>query len=146
MIDKEKLRTAFNRRIRKLDINPQAKGELFERFLDCWNNGFKCAYCEKRMELKWGDTELAFSIDHVLARLHGGTDSVHNLCFCCSSCNSMKSDHDAGWFACNVNRLKARKKKRDFFKARKTSKKDEGARAAFKGIFEMVTIEKGRKI
>ena len=138
----EELKKEFDKRVKTLSIDNKAKEELFDRFLETYNNGFKCAYCNERMELKWGDTELAFTIDHVLAKACGGLDSIHNLTFACQSCNSMKKDKDAGWFANNVQRLKLRKKKRETWKARKTTKKDEQTRAAFKDIFQMVNAKK----
>ena len=134
----EELKKEFNKRLKTLKLDEQAKEELFDRFSEIYNNGFTCAYCDERMELKWGDTELAFTIDHVLARVRGGSDSIHNLTFACQSCNSMKGYKDAGWFTNNVQRLKIRKQKREYWKARKTTKKDERTREAFKDIFQVV--------
>ena len=140
---KEKLRTIFNKRIKKLNIDAQSKDELFERFAELYNHGgFKCAYCGRRMELKWGDNELSFTIDHVLARSRGGFDNIHNLTFACQSCNSMKGNKDAGWFADNANKAKARKQKREQWKARKKGEKDKRTREAFKDIFEMVNVKR----
>ena len=133
---KEDMRKEFNNRTKSLKLTKEAKEELFIKFQECFNNGFLCAYCNERMELKYGNTELAFTIDHVLARVRGGSDSINNLTFACQSCNSMKKDKDASWFADNVKRLKARKNKREYWKARKSSKKDERTRDAFKDIFE----------
>lgn len=141
-MNKEKLRTVFNKRIKKLDIDIPAKDELFERFAELYNHGgFECAYCGKRMELKWGDTELSFTIDHILARSHGGSDRVHNLTFACQSCNSMKGNKDAGWFANNVKRAREKKLKREMWKARKASKKDEKLRESYKEIFQHVKAQ-----
>lgn len=138
-MEKEKLRGVFNRRIRKLLMDAQAKDELFERFAELYNcNGFKCAYCGKRMELKWGDNELSFTIDHIFARSCGGTDNIHNLTFCCQSCNSMKSNKYVGEFVREVKRLKARKQKREMWKARKATAKDKELRESFKQIFQHV--------
>ena len=138
----EELKKEFDKRVKTLNLDKAAKEELFNRFSEVYNNGFKCAYCGERMELKWGDTELAFTIDHVLARVHGGSDSIHNLTFACQSCNSMKGDKDAGWFAHNVKRLKSRKKKRETWKARKSTKKDERTREAYKDIFQILNAKK----
>ena len=133
----EKLRIAFNKRTKNLKLDEHAREELFNRFSELYNyGGFKCAYCNERMELKYGDTELAFTIDHIEAQVHGGSDSIHNLTFACQSCNSMKKDKDAGWFMNNVKRLKQRKKKRECLKARKTTKRDERVRESYKDILE----------
>ena len=140
-MEQKKLRTIFNKRIRKLDIDTQAKDELFERFVELFNHGgFKCAYCDRRMGLKWGDNEISFTIDHVLARSHGGTDNIHNIIFACQSCNAMKGDKDAGWFVTNVRKSKVRKQKRELWKARKTSKKDKKLRESYKQIFQHVKV------
>lgn len=133
------LKKAFNKRTRHLKLNDQAKEELYTRFAELYKyGGFKCAYCNERMELEWGDTELSFSIDHILARAHGGSDNIHNLTFACWSCNSMKGEKDAGWFSRNIKRLKARKQKREYWKARKATKKDKRLREAYKEIFQYV--------
>ena len=138
---KGKLRKVFDKRIKYLNLDDQAKEELFNRFRECWDNGFKCAYCGEIMNLRYG-SDFSFSIDHVLARRHGGMDSVPNLCFCCSTCNSMKADKGAGWFADNVERLKARKQRREEWKARKATKKDKGTREAYVDIFEHLSSTK----
>ena len=140
--EKKILRPEFNKRIKSLKLDEQAKEELFNRFSEIYNNGFTCAYCEQRMELKYGDTELAFTIDHIEAQVHGGTDNIFNLTFCCQSCNSMKKDKDADWFADNVKRLKLRKNKRETFKARKATEKDKLTRESFKDIFEVMNAKK----
>ena len=143
-MNKTHLKIVFNRRVRHLNLSNQEKEELLARFLDVFENGFKCAYCGERMELKWGDTELAFTIDHILARVHGGSDGIHNLTFACQSCNSMKGDKDAGAFSNHVKRLKARKQKRELWKARKAAKKDERIRGAYRDCFRMVEVNKER--
>ena len=142
---KEELKKEFDKRVKTLKLDEQAKEGLFRRFSELYKyGGFKCAYCDEQMVLKWGDTELAFTIDHVLARVHGGSDSIHNLTFACQSCNSMKGNKDVGWFVNNVKRLKLRKQKREYWKARKTTKKDERTREAFKDIFQMLNAKKER--
>lgn len=142
-MEQEKLRGIFNKRTKKLLIDVQEKDKLFERFVELfYHGGFKCAYCNRRMGLKWGDNEISFTIDHVLARSHGGTDNIHNLTFACQSCNSMKGDKDAGWFTDNVIRVKARKQKREQLKARKKGEQDKRTREAFKDIFAMANVKK----
>ena len=139
----EKLRIAFNKRTKNLKLDEHAREELFNRFSELYRcGGFKCAYCNERMELKYGDTELAFTIDHIEAQVHGGTDNIFNLTFACQSCNSMKGNKDVGWFVRNVKRLKLRKQKREHWKARNSTKKDEQTRDAYKDIFERVNAKK----
>jgi len=130
------LRIEYNKRVNSLKLTKEAKGELFIKFQECFDNGFLCVYCNKRMELKYEDTELAFTIDHILAQVHGGSDNINNLTFACQSCNSMKGDKDVDWFVRNVKRLKLRKQRTEYWKARKASKKDEPTREAYKDIFE----------
>ena len=143
MIKREReLKAEFDKRVKVLKLDEQAKEELFNRFSELYNNGFKCAYCNERMELKYGDTELAFTIDHIGAQVHGGTDNIFNLTFACQSCNSMKKDKDVEWFVRNVKRLKLRKQKREHFKARNSTKKDEQTREAFKDIFKHIEAKK----
>lgn len=50
----------------------------------------RCAYCGKA----------ASTIDHVLPRSRGGSNSWENLVACCLRCNNLKSDHtpqEMGW-------------------------------------------------
>lgn len=139
-------RKEFDKRAKLLKLDEQGKEELYRGFAELYEHaGFKCAYCNERMELKYGDNELAFTIDHVEARACGGTDSIFNLTFCCQSCNSMKGDKDAGWFVKNVKRLKARKRKREYLKARISSQKDKQIRDSFKDIFQHINAKEGRK-
>lgn len=48
--------------------------------------GDRCEYCH----LPQVGHEERFSIDHVVARKHGGTDDVANLALCCLRCNLYK--------------------------------------------------------
>ena len=135
------LRKKFDKRVKSFKLDEPAKGELFERFFELYNHGFKCAYCGVEMELKWGDTELAFTIDHVVPRACAGTDYIDNLTFCCQSCNSMKSDKSVGWFLNNIKKLKERKQRNEAYKARKSAKKDKQIKEAYKEIFGMVNAK-----
>ena len=135
------LRIDFNKRVKILKLDDQAKEDLFNRFSELYNNGFKCAYCNERMELKWG-TELSFTIDHIIPRKLGGQDTLDNIAFTCRTCNFLKGDRQPDWFYPNIKRLKLRKKKNESWKARKSTKKDEGTREAYKDIFERVGAKK----
>lgn len=135
------LRTEFYKRAKELKINEGERKKLFNAFLECYNNSFKCAYCGEKMGLIF-ENEKSFTIDHILARVCGGSDDIRNLAFCCQSCNSMKKDKDAGWFADNVKRLKLRKNKHESWKARKASIKDKGLRDSYEQIFQHVKAKR----
>ncbi|WP_088258134.1 HNH endonuclease [Fimbriiglobus ruber] len=48
---------------------------------------YRCEYCR----LHEGDADyLAFHVDHVIAKQHGGTDDPDALCYACSECNWAK--------------------------------------------------------
>ena len=136
------LRYEFHKRTKSLKLDEQAREELFSRFIVIYNGEFACAYCGKRMELKWG-TELSFTIDHIIPRKVGGQDNQNNLAFVCRTCNFLKGDMDIEKYINNMERLIARKNKREYFKARKVMTKDKQTRDAYKDIFERVTAKKG---
>src|SRR2546425_7705972 len=46
----------------------------------------RCEYCH----LPQAGHEEEFSVDHVIARKHGGGDEIDNLAFCCLRCNLYK--------------------------------------------------------
>ena len=46
----------------------------------------RCEYCHLPAEVR----NLAFQIDHIVARQHGGGDESSNLAFACERCNSHK--------------------------------------------------------
>ena len=134
-MSEENMRKEFNKRIKTLKLDEQAKGELYDTFIECWEKGFRCVYCRKRMELKF-ENELSFTIDHYLAKSKGGQDIPHNLVFCCRDCNLLKKDMDAEKYLENMERLKLRKQKREYRKARNSTQKDEQVREAYTEIFE----------
>ena len=136
----EELRTEFNKRIKALKLDEQAKEELFKIFKDCWNTGFECLYCGRKMSLHF-ENEYSFTIDHYLARSKGGKDTSNNLVFCCRDCNFLKSDMSAEKYLKNMERLKSRKNKRESRKARKSSKNDKRTRDAYVDIFERRTAK-----
>ncbi|HYE20305.1 MAG TPA: HNH endonuclease signature motif containing protein [Tepidisphaeraceae bacterium] len=48
--------------------------------------GDRCEYCH----LPQAGHDERFSVDHVIARKHGGADGTDNLAFCCLRCNLHK--------------------------------------------------------
>jgi HNH endonuclease len=51
-----------------------------------------CEYCQLRQDY----SQLTFEIDHVIARKHGGSNTVGNLALTCFYCNSYKGPNIAG--------------------------------------------------
>jgi hypothetical protein len=51
-----------------------------------------CEYCRLRQD----SSSLAFEIDHIIARKHGGKDVASNLALACFYCNSFKGSDIAG--------------------------------------------------
>jgi hypothetical protein len=51
-----------------------------------WRAGERCEYCR----LPQSAHEERFSVDHIIARKHGGDDSKQNLALCCLRCNLHK--------------------------------------------------------
>lgn len=70
-------------------------------------DGFRCIYCgfDGRDFLSWHQ----LSIDHIIPRSAGGTDTDTNLATCCNSCNSITSRMK---FEPGVSREKALAEKR----------------------------------
>ena len=129
------LRAEFNKRIKSLSLDPSAREGLFTKFEDCWNTDFRCFYCKRRMELHF-ENEFSFTIDHTVPKANHGQDTVENLEFACRICNFLKGDMDAEKYINNMERLKSRKKKKEYRKARKATEKDKQMRDAYKDIFE----------
>ena len=50
----------------------------------------RCAYCKQDGTTDFGPDGRPWSIDHVIPKFHGGTDSLTNLVKCCHRCNSKK--------------------------------------------------------
>ena len=137
------LRERFNKRIKSLKSDEQGKEELFNKFVNCWNTGFQCFYCKKRMDLHF-ENEFSFTIDHTIPKAKSGKDEINNLEFVCRTCNLLKGDRDAEKYENTMGWLIARKQKREYWKARRATKKGEQTREAFKDIFKMVNAKKGR--
>lgn len=131
------LRTEFNKRVGPLKLDFVEKDMLFDRFIRCWDAGFHCCYCNKRMDIKY-ENEYGWTIDHIISRKVGGKDTVGNLTFCCRDCNFQKKVMDAEEYRTKMEKIKLRKKKNESWKARKSTKKDEGTREAYKDIFKRV--------
>ena len=53
--------------------------------------GRRCEYCL----LPDGCDELPFHVEHIIARQHGGSEQVENLCWSCSRCNLQKGPNVA---------------------------------------------------
>jgi 5-methylcytosine-specific restriction endonuclease McrA len=55
--------------------------------------GSCCEYCGLDQEaLKWAD----FTLDHIRAKRHGGSDDTDNLAYACIQCNLHKGPNLAG--------------------------------------------------
>ena len=66
-------------------VNPPNKGLKKSLRKAVWERGDEhCHYC--RIPL----TVMSFTVDHVLARVNGGTDDLENLVVACRPCNSSK--------------------------------------------------------
>jgi len=120
----------------------EVKEELFKKFVNCYEKeDFRCFYCGNKMELKWG-SELSFTLDHTIPRKIGGADITKNIELVCRTCNFLKGDMNAEKYLNNMERLKLRKQKREYWKARKASKKDKQTREAYKDIFQHINAKK----
>lgn len=53
--------------------------------------GGRCEYCR----LPDSADEWPFHVDHIVARVHGGTDDLDNICWSCTQCNLHKSSNIA---------------------------------------------------
>lgn len=51
--------------------------------------GFSCGYCG----VAESDTGAELTIDHFQPVVHGGSDLIVNLVYCCHACNSYKGDY-----------------------------------------------------
>lgn len=144
LMEKGAIREEFYKRVKLLKLDEQAKEELYGKFSACWATGFKCFYCKRRMELHF-ENELSFSIDHLIPKAKNGKDEISNLEFVCRDCNLLKGDMDAKKYIDNMGRLKSRKKKNEYWKAKKSSKNDEQTREAYKDIFQHINAKQERE-
>lgn len=65
------------------DIPSKLRFEVLKR------DGFRCTYCGRSPERDG----VALHVDHVVARVAGGTTTLDNLRTACADCNHGKSDH-----------------------------------------------------
>jgi 5-methylcytosine-specific restriction endonuclease McrA len=55
----------------------------------CWVG--KCIHCQTRLTVGAdGETGPGVTIEHIVARNHGGTDALENLALACARCNAQK--------------------------------------------------------
>jgi len=52
----------------------------------------RCEYCHRQQD----DDYFTFHVEHIVAKQHGGTDRLANLCFSCPECNASKGTNLAG--------------------------------------------------
>ena len=141
----EELKKEFDKRVKTLNLNKQAKEELFNKFIACWDSGFRCFYCNRRMDLKF-ENEYSWTIEHFMPRAKGGKDEAENIEFVCRACNFLKGEMNPEQYINNRKRLKLRKQKIEYWKARKSTKKGAREREAFKDIFQHINAKKERKL
>jgi hypothetical protein len=55
--------------------------------------GRRCEYCRLHED---DAGRLAFQVEHIIARQHGGTDDPDGLCYACAQCNWAKGPNLAG--------------------------------------------------
>ena len=55
--------------------------------------GMRCEYCL----VSESDRVLAYHVEHIIARKHGGADIPNNLCYSCRECNHSKGSNLAGF-------------------------------------------------
>lgn len=68
-------------------MNPAARARVRERA------GHRCEYCQLRQE----DSPLAvLHVEHIIPRIHGGTDDLDNLALACIDCNLHKGPNLTG--------------------------------------------------
>jgi hypothetical protein len=53
----------------------------------------RCEYCRLPQSAQ---PFVAFHVEHIVARQHGGTDDLENLCVACERCNAFKGPNLAG--------------------------------------------------
>ncbi len=66
-------------------LSRQVRRAVFKRAGRC------CEYCR----VGEGREPVLFQVDHIIAKKHGGTDYIDNLCVSCADCNRYKGDNVA---------------------------------------------------
>jgi 5-methylcytosine-specific restriction endonuclease McrA len=80
-----------NQRAKVLSI--VATDTTFERATDRYGPAWvgKCIHCNARLRIALnGDSGGLATVEHIVARHHGGDDSVENLALACARCNHQK--------------------------------------------------------
>lgn len=124
----------YHRRIKTLKLEDSEKEELHSKFKIALENDFKCFYCGEKMDIEY-ESELSFTIDHIIPKSKGGEDTANNLEFVCRNCNFLKGEKDVDYFLENLDRLKQRKLKSAMFKARRV--KDDRIKESYAEIFKL---------
>lgn len=68
-------------------IRPAKRRRIYER--DAW----ACCYCEKDLHEGVASSRER-TLDHIVPRVQGGTNSESNLVTCCLTCNSARADRE----------------------------------------------------
>lgn len=93
------LQKKFERRWRSLvknserhDVDLPKKELLWNKLLERFQNGFRCAYCDciLMVEDSRASHPQVFSIDHKISLYSGGNNSIYNLEIVCHRCNIIK--------------------------------------------------------
>ena len=106
-----------------------------------WHKDSRCSYC--RLNTRWHALEHELdrpTVDHVIPKARGGTDTPKNLVLACHACNSAKGSlpllvflllrdgHDGRGFPGNGRRLTEKQAKRLYERYRDAVKRNEEAR------------------
>ena len=63
-----------------MSLSVRMRFEVFKR------DGFTCQYCGRKTP------EVVLELDHIIPRVEGGTDEIHNLITACWDCNRGKGE------------------------------------------------------
>lgn len=98
MIEEKELHKCFKIRWKSsieakgLPIPGGLKEDLWEKLLERFRTGFKCAYCGRQMMIQSTvrPPQLVLSFDHKHSVYSGGDNALENITFVCCGCNLMK--------------------------------------------------------
>lgn len=81
-------------------LSPPDKEALWEKVLKSYRNGFRCAYCERKLEIvdRIYPHKRSFSLDHKTPISCGGDNSIDNLEVVCHECDIIKSTMTSSTF------------------------------------------------